>query len=272
MDFRRLKLKKLNNARDLGGIQTADGRKIKQNKLIRSGKLYKLPEKTVQSLQKMGITTVVDLRIENERCNRPDTEWEGCRNVRNPILCAPASEITGEYDLFTANQKETARVKKEGERIIREFGSTDNYMIQSYRSMLFDESGKDGLRKFLRLVIDADGGILWHCASGKDRAGICAMLVEALLGVDKKTILADYMASKNFWRKKYFLNKTVLFLVPVSRSLKKILFGLMSIKEKYLQIVIDEVLERYGGIEQYCKAELGITDSDIAILKEKYLE
>ena len=61
--IKRMPLKKLFNTRDLGGIPTADGRKIKHGKLIRSGKLYKLPQKTVDALKDYGVCTVIDLSL-----------------------------------------------------------------------------------------------------------------------------------------------------------------------------------------------------------------
>ena len=168
MNFNRIKLKKLTNTRDLGGMKTSDGRIIREGKLVRSGKLSKLPKSSVRALRDYGVSTIVDLRIENERYASPDTEIEGCKYIHNPIICVPTFGITGEYDIFTASQKESARASKEGDRIKREFGTADNYMIQTYRSIIFDEGAKEGLRKFLRLVIEEDGCILWHCASGKD--------------------------------------------------------------------------------------------------------
>lgn len=272
MYVNRLKLKKLTNTRDLGGLRTADGRRIKCGKLIRSGKLKNLPERTVRALREYGVTTIVDLRIENERSASPDTVIEGCKYIHQPILCVPTIGFMGEYNVFEATEKESARVKKEGERIKKEFGGIDNYMTETYRSILFQKKTQKGLAAFLRLVIEENGCILWHCAGGKDRAGICAMLVEGLLGVDEKTILDDYMISGKYWRKRYLLNKAVIAIGPVSMRLKRILFGFMRIKRKYLQSVMNEINARYGSISAYCKAELGISDEDISTLKEKYLE
>lgn len=272
MYVNRLKLKKLTNTRDLGGMRTADGRKIKTGKLIRSGKLKNLPESTVLALQKYGVTTIVDLRIENERSANPDTPIEGCRYIHQPILCVPTIGFTVEYNVFEVTEKESARVKKEGERIKKEFGGIDNYMTETYRSILFQKDSQEGLRAFLRLVVEENGCILWHCAGGKDRAGICAMLVEGLLGVDEKTMLEDYMLSGKYWRKRYLLNKAVIAIGPVSMRLKRILFGFMRIKRRYLQTVIEEINARYGSIAAYCKAELGLSDEDIRMMREKYLE
>ena len=266
----RLKLTKLTNTRDLNGIETADGRTIRDGKLIRSGKLSKLPKKTVRALQQRGVSLVIDLRMESERAYAPDTVWDGCRYVHIPLLWFPAYGVTDD-DLGTIDEKGIIRARIEGDRIKRDFGNTDNYMIQTYRSMVFDGNAKEALRKFLRLVIEEDGCVLWHCASGKDRAGICAMLVEALLGVDEKTIISDYMISKEFMRRKFFFNKMALSIAPIKFSIKRVLFGLMRIKQQYIKTVIDEMKQRYGGITEYCQAELGITDADISILKEKYL-
>ncbi len=265
MRVKRLKLKKLNNTRDLGGLTTSDGKTIKSGKLIRSGKLTDLPESTINALKQLGVTTVVDLRIPTEIGEHPDTLIDGVNYVCLPVLCTPTAGITSDETMRRTMVKESYRIKKE-------FGSADAYMTEMYRSILFNEQPQKELAKFLRLVVEEEGCILWHCASGKDRAGICAMLVEGLLGVDEETIIIDYLASRRFWRKKYSLNRLGLIIAPISLRFKKILYGLMRTKRKYLTAVIDDMKDRYGGITEYCKSVLNVTDEDINIIKTKYLE
>lgn len=260
------------NARDLGGMRTADGKVIKNRKLIRSGKLSKIPQSTAIGLSKYGVTTIVDLRIENERNAGPDRVHGNFRYIHLPILCCPAGIDVSDYPIFEATQKESTRAKKEGKRIKSEFGNSDNYMIEVYRSIVFEKQSQEALSEFLKLVREEEGCVLWHCASGKDRAAICTMLLLSLLGVDENTILADYMLSAKYCRNRYNLNKIGIYLVPFSIDLKRILLCLMKIKVAYLKTVMDDIKERYGGVVQYCKAELGVTEQDIAILKEKYLE
>lgn len=243
MRIKRLKLKKLNNTRDLGGMRTADGREIRRGKLIRSGKLSDLPDKTISALKALGVTTVADLRINTERQQHPDTELEGINYYWLPVLCTPTLGVTTDETMRRTMVKESYRIKEE-------FGSADNYMIETYRSILFNEQPQEELKKFLRLVIDEEGCILWHCSSGKDRAGICAMLIESLLGVDEETILQDYMASRRFWRKKYALNRFVLAVAPVTIRFKLILFGFMRTRRVYLSSVMDEMKTRYGSVTE----------------------
>ena len=50
MKIQRLKLKKLNNTRDLRGIPAAGGRALKAGKLFRSGRLSRLPQRTKTAL------------------------------------------------------------------------------------------------------------------------------------------------------------------------------------------------------------------------------
>lgn len=269
MYWKRIKLKKVNNARDLGYMPAAGGMMIKPGKLIRSGRLYKLPKYTKRYLESLGITAIADLRIPTEMKEKPDTRIDGSRYEVYPLLCTTTPGITCDKSMYRT-------MIKEGMRIKSEYGSADNYMKEMYLNILFNEETRESLKKFLLLVRDEEGCILYHCSSGKDRAGICSMLIESLLGVDEETILSDYMLSKRFCRRIYFFNRVGLFIVPVFTrkllSLKKILFGLMRVKREYMENVISELKNRYGSVIGYCRQVLGITDEDIDKMKNKYLE
>ena len=263
--IKRLHLKNLNNTRDLGGLPTEDGRRIKKGKLIRSGKLYKLPQKTVDALKTMGVTTVIDLRIPAEKEQHPDTLWDGVEYHHLPVLCTATPGITLENNMRRLFAEESKRIKAE-------FGTADNYMAAMYRYILTSEEPQQYLSRALRLIIENDGCILWHCSGGKDRAGVIAMLVESLLGVNEQVILSDYLASIRFQRGKFFWNRLGLVIVPVSLRFKRILYGMMACRPRFITEVTEEIKEKYGSVVEYCKQVLGITDEDIKILKDKYLE
>ena len=265
MEIQRLRLQKLNNTRDLGGFPVADGRRIKFCKLIRSGRLYKLPKLTRSYLENIGVTTVIDMRIERERLDYPDSVLNGARQVILPLVIAEAAGIT-----YT---KSLAKVwREESKRIATEFGTADAYMQDVYERILFDERSQKTLKKFFDLVMADENCILWHCSAGKDRTGIAAMLLESVLGVDEELIIADYVASNRFQRKKRTLQKAGLLILPVSRNFKKVLYALMIAKPEYIKHAIDTVKKRYGSIVEYCKQVLGLTDENIEFLKDKYLE
>ena len=265
MNVQRLKLRKLNNTRDLGGIPAADGRTIAFGKLFRSGRLSHLPKATKKALEEKNIRTVVDLRTDTERAEHPDTKLAGADYIALPLLCAPTGGITAERSsrLF---------YKAEGQRIKEHFGTADNYMVAMYKMVLFSDEPVKLLKDCLRLIIDNDGCVLWHCSGGKDRAGLVAMLVESLLGVDEKMIVEDYVASHRFQHRRFFWNKFGLMIAPLVPRFKKILFGMMAAKPRYILDTMNEVKAQYGSVVNYCRQRLGITDEDIAKMREKYLE
>ena len=265
VEIQRLKLPKLNNTRDLGGFPVADGRHIKFCKLIRSGRLYKLPKLTRSYLENTGVTTVVDMRIERERLDYPDSVLKGARQVILPLVITEAAGITYTKSLTTV-------WRKESKRIATEFGSADAYMQDVYERILFDERSQKTLKEFFDCVIADENCILWHCSAGKDRTGISAMLLEGVLGVDEELIIKDYVISNKFQRNKRTLQKFGLWVLPVSRNFKRVLYALMIAKPTYIRHAIEKIKQRYGGIVEYCKQALGLTEKDIEFLKDKYLE
>lgn len=260
-----MRLKKLNNTRDLGGIPVSGGKKIKHDKLIRSGRLHKLPPQTVAALIKKGLTTIIDLRTEREQFEYPDTVIDGVRTVNLPLVCTATVGIT-----YTKSMART--MLDESKRIKTEFGTADNYMSCMYETILFGDDSRDKLKEFFKILLETDGCVIWHCNAGKDRTGLCAMLLEFILGVDEKLIVEDYCASKKFQHNRRFWQKAALVIAPIPRRFKHILIALMEAKPQYIIGAIEKIKELYGSVTGYCKQSLGLTDEQIELLKNKYTE
>ena len=70
-EITRIPLEGLHNTRDLGGFETADGRKIRPRRLIRSGQLSGMTEKDKQVLtEDYGLRTDVDFRTDRNARRR----------------------------------------------------------------------------------------------------------------------------------------------------------------------------------------------------------
>ena len=264
-EFTKLELRKLHNTRDLGGIPTVDGRKIKQGVLFRSGHLHKLPKNTVKSLEQLGIDTVVDLRTDSEKNGKPDSAIGGATYVHCPLVCTATPGITYEGRISKI-------MRGEGRVLAEKYDDPDDYMVEMYKLMVTDESSVNALKKFFSILLGDSNSVIFHCTSGKDRAGICAMILESILGVDKSMIIKDYAASKAFCHMKFFWNKVGIVIVPESIKFKKFLFVLMRVKELYLEKTMKFLDEKYGGVLEYCKKVLGLTEENFETLKNKYLE
>lgn len=265
MEIERLKLKRLNNTRDLGGFLGADGKRVKSGKLVRSGRLYNLPKSSAEKLKKLGVTTVVDLRTDRERLEYPCRPIDGVRHVHLPLVCTATPGIT--------YSKSMAKVmREEGKKISREFGTADNYMKCMYDVILFDEQSRSRIREFFDILLAENGCVVWHCNAGKDRTGLIAMLTLGILGVDRSDIVKDYTMSDKFQRLKRAPQRILLKIVPMPPSFRNILLAMMKAKPEYIENAIDSVLKKYSSFEDYFVRGLGFDQGSVAKLREKYLE
>ena len=53
---------------------------------------------------------------------------------------------------------------------------------QLYPTIVTDQQAQTNYGKFLRGVLAAKGGVLWHCSEGKDRCGWGSAFLLAALG------------------------------------------------------------------------------------------
>jgi protein tyrosine/serine phosphatase len=58
------------------------------------------------------------------------------------------------------------------------------------------ENGKDWIRKNMEIVADHDGGVLYHCMTGKDRTGLFTAMLLGLCNAYPADIIADYSVSQ----------------------------------------------------------------------------
>lgn len=265
MRIQRLNLKKLNNTRDLGGLPAADGKKLRYGRLIRSGRLYKLPKSTVKKLEEMGVDTVIDMRTEKECQEYPSYPLNGATYYHLPLMCTATRGITHEKSMARTMMEESKRLKNE-------FGTAPEYMMKMYEIILFSEEPQKNLKKFFELAINEEKCMLWHCSAGKDRTGIAAMLLEWVLGVDEQTIIADYVASDRFQRRLRLPQRIGLVIAPLPRRFKLFLYAQMKAKPEYVTGAMQSIKDKYGTVEAYFNEALGIDEKQIQLLKDKYLE
>lgn len=80
-----LKLKSIENIRDLCGFVNSDGKKIKKHKILRSATLSNLSKQDAKYLKDYGITTIIGLRAESEVKQSPDINVDGFKYYNCPL-------------------------------------------------------------------------------------------------------------------------------------------------------------------------------------------
>ena len=131
-----IELEGLPNTRDIGGIRAADGRYVKHARLLRSGALAGATERDLEVLlDDFDVRTVIDLRTEEERREKPDPEdgLEGVRFDDAPVLNTSTLGVTreggikGALKMLRAVQDDPAQI-----------------MMDIYERMVLDEASQRG--------------------------------------------------------------------------------------------------------------------------------
>ena len=126
----------------------------------------------------------------------------------------------------------------------------------------------DSFRNILTAIMHHDfseGAILWHCTEGKDRCGITTAMILELLGVDRDTIMEDYL-------------KTNLVNLPKAAAIRE------KLAAERGQEFADSVYQAYIADEKYLRSaweaigdvslpeKLGISAEAVEAFKNTVLE
>lgn len=260
----RIELEGLPNTRDIGGIPAADGRYVKHARLIRSGALERATERDLRVLfDDYGVRTVIDLRTEEERREKPGPEdgLQGVRFENAPLLNTATFGVTREGGLRDM-LKTLKTVQDDPARI----------MMDVYTSMMVDEKSREGFAAFFDDVLAAgEGAVLWHCTIGKDRAGLATALLLHVLGAPREVILKDYEATNRYVGSLTEDVSEQLAKYHLAGALGKSIHLINAADPRYLQAAFDAVERQYGGLDAYVRDELGVADGKRAELRERYL-
>ena len=255
--------KKLKNFRDLGGIPTSDGKKVRDGMLYRSGHLCAISmEKAEELRDEKGLYAIVDLRSPSELAEKQDVIAEGVRYFHLPPL--------NDEQNPSINKNNRVAVLK---NIMAKEGGARKHLSDIYRLMITQKESLEAFRDFIRLLLERQEGegVLWHCTQGKDRTGIAAAVILMSLGVDRKEIMRDYMRTNhssafvNFW---IFVG---VVLVTFSVRKAKNLNLLLSSRRDFMRAAFDEIDRVWGGTEGFLREALKLSDTDIHNLREIYL-
>ena len=166
------------NLRDLGGVPTTDGRRVRTGRLFRSDSPHRATAEDVVRLRELGLQLVIDLRQATERASFGVAAVDvAARHAHLPVFDA----LTG------SGRQALSGVVEDGMRAAAaRHGQAGEYLF-----ML--ERGAPTFVAALEQLAEPDHlPALFHCAVGKDRTGVLAALALTLVGVAADDVARDY--------------------------------------------------------------------------------
>lgn len=178
------------NARDLGGLPAGPGRQTRRGALIRSADLRFVTAAGWRAGYAAGVRTIVDLRNDDEV--RPQTgpgpTAQGGSAHFPPAAAGP----------FVPAGMQRVHVPIDGVEDTDFWRYLNDQRLNGTPLYFqpFLERKPDRCVAAVSAVARAQpGGVLFHCGGGRDRTGLLALLLLALLGVPAEVIAADYELS-----------------------------------------------------------------------------
>ncbi|MFJ7263653.1 tyrosine-protein phosphatase [Streptomyces globosus] len=249
------------NFRDVGGLPTLDGRRVRSGRLYRSGHLAHATETDAEFLESLGLHTVFDFRnAVDQAMEGPDIPLAGVRNLNIPL-----SDPAAGADFWTmVRDGDTEQL-----RGILGDGRAAARMTDSYRAMVVERTAEHG--RVLHALAEDSVPALLHCAAGKDRAGVAVAVTLLALGVEREAILADYLES-NAPHRRYRVRPGSGIPEARSPEATELLAPLFDARAAYLAAAFDTIDARWGGTDRYLAEGLRLAPATLDRLRDRLLD
>ncbi|MEV4825966.1 tyrosine-protein phosphatase [Micromonospora sp. NPDC049274] len=253
------------NARDLGGLLGADGRRVRVGRLIRTPALGRLTDEDLLVLAKLGPACVLDLRASAEIDVAPADRLTGQPRIvhlpvhdpDHPVFTYVSAVLLG-HDLDAY-----AELARQG---------TAGAMAEIYRWFVTGESARVNFGAAVRLAARPENlPLLYHCSAGKDRTGWLTVVLLSALGVDEAAIRAEYL------RNNALTDSLRAVIIEAMRRRNPELdvdavLPVLEVRPEYLDAGYHEVRRVHGSFDGYLRDGLGLTEDVLTALRAHLLE
>ncbi len=221
------------NMRDVGGLPTRDGARVRRGRLIRSDNLQDLSDADVRHVvEVLGVTDVVDLRssLELHHSGPGPLRRTPLTHHHHSFLPDDTGEVTGEEALVLPWRRQGS-VRRD-----------EDHWASHYLGYLSERPGS--VSAALAVVATSRGGTVVHCAAGKDRTGTVVALALDVAGVPAEEIVADYVATGE--RIERIVSRLVDAL-PYAESLRGRSVTEQVPRPESMERILTVLAERHGG-------------------------
>jgi protein-tyrosine phosphatase len=269
--------------RELSGAwnfrDVADGAAaLRPGRLFRSGELSRLDDEGRALLRDLGITDVADLRARREVARRgPGLVPDGVEIHLLPLPDLgdeePQSEDAAPHE--TAFRRLFEGDPDQSDEAVNE--AAVRHMIDEYRQFPSRNGAQRAVRQVFSLLA-AGRPVLTHCFAGKDRTGFVVATVLEAIGIDRDTIVADYLRSNAAVPQlrdhiyEMIQHRSDVELTPevVTFTKARLADGVLGVRPEYLAAARQAIDEAYGSLDAYLR-DAGIPEADVDRLRNELL-
>lgn len=260
----------IENARDMGGLVMQDGRMVRVDMLVRSGNLSGATDGDVALLKnRYHLSDVFDFRLEAEADAAPDRVLDGVSYLHLSTL--PQAFVEG----LSAQHGDSASIDmKDLMAVLMKFAFEPKAQMmarQLYPAIVTDTLAQHYYGVFLQKVLQAEGGVLWHCSQGKDRAGWASAFLLAALGASCDVIVEDFDLSNQSYARQVEVLSAKVRERGGNEEAVAFIRAMVGVSRENFEATLDLIDQKYGSLSQYVAVQLGFSEEEQRLLRLKYL-
>ncbi|WP_197515578.1 tyrosine-protein phosphatase [Mycobacterium sp. E1747] len=246
----------------------AAGAALRPGLFFRSSELNRLDEAGWESIQRLGVADIADLRSQRE--------------IERAGSCLLPVGVAVHHLPFPATAVNGGEAPHEAsfQRVMQESNGDDvallaqRFMTEEYQRFATLPGARRAVRQVISLLAD-ERPVIVHCFAGKDRTGFVVALVLETAGVDPEAIVADFMRSNDSLTE---LRGHVLESVreraadypELADSATWLSEDILGVREEYLDAARRAVDSHYGSLDKFLAAA-DVTPDDIERLRAALL-
>ena len=265
-----IKFEGVDNARDMGGLVMQDGRTVCFGKLVRSGKLVKATDADVAILQdRYHLSDVFDFRFALEMSEASDRVISGVTYTQVSTMPQKLIELQKQFGAGSGQLSTPGTID-----VLMKYAfdpEVQEMVKQLYPIIVTDPQSQANYGKFLHGVLDAKGGVLWHCSEGKDRCGWGSAFLLAALGASRQVIVEDFDKSNESYATEVEALSAQVRDMKGGEGAVEFIQAMVGVSTKNFEATLDLIDQQYGSMEQYLENQLGFSKEDQNLLRAKYL-
>ncbi|MDX2357673.1 tyrosine-protein phosphatase [Dietzia sp. PP-33] len=236
-----IRLTSVHNFRDIAG----PGYALHPSGAMARGLVYRsttlsVSEDDLGVLERLGVSTVVDLRTGDEITRHPDVLPAGAEYHAIDVLAGHTSAATftgvGTFSVEDARRE----------------------MATTYDRFVLGEQERIGFGRAVHAVARSTGPAIVHCTAGKDRTGWISAVLQLLAGVREQDVIADYVLTRELSAD--FVDSIRGFVRTEMPDRAEAIDVLIGVEESNLRRSLTAMDREFGDVRRYLVDGAGLED------------
>ncbi|MFS4488503.1 tyrosine-protein phosphatase [Dietzia kunjamensis] len=246
-----VRLTSVHNFRDVAG----PGYALRPSGSMARGLVYRsttlaVGDDDLAVLEKLGVSTVVDLRTGAEIDKQPDVVPAGAEYLPIDVLGGHTSAAT----LSASGLAGAEEARRE--------------MAATYERFVVGDHERRAFGRAVHALAVSSGPAIVHCTAGKDRTGWVSALVQLVAGVREEDVIADYLLTQEMSAD--FVSSIRTYVQAELPDKLEAIEVLIGVEEANLRRSLDALAREFGDARRYLVEGAGVEEAAVDELSARF--